>query len=94
MKLKNVKVTRHVQRLVGKWVTLEDTDAPPDSQEAAKPLLPAGATYQFNYPVRQGVDAFTAVNAYYHCDAMFRMVAQVGLLTDLVSDVPNDPGRS
>jgi hypothetical protein len=81
--LKNVVATTPKQRLEGKWVRINDTDAPIDDQPIAKALLPPHRPYDLNYKVRQHFDDFTAVNAYYHCDAMFRMLAQLNLLLDL-----------
>ena len=57
----------------GEYVKLADTMGP----VVAPPTVPtpAGA---FNYNVRSDADNFSAVNAYYHCDKLFRTMIEYG----------------
>lgn len=59
-----------VQELRGKYVYLEEIEPP----EAAPPK--ESDPYRFKYKVKS--TDFAAVNAYYHCDALFRMVEEMG----------------
>ena len=59
------------QTLQGEYVKIIDFDAPNIPPPTVP--LPAGA---FNYDVR--TDHFSAVNAYFHCDRLFRTMAEYG----------------
>jgi hypothetical protein len=59
------------QELSGEYVVLADTSAPPIPPPVAP--NPAGS---FNFDAR--TDDFSAVNAYYHCDNLFRTMADYG----------------
>ena len=73
--LENLTATLSL-RLDSERVTLDDISAPLNA-----PLsIPAGTPFIFS-PVGEPY-SFTAVNAYYHTDAMFRMMAQLNLLND------------
>jgi len=58
------------QELRGKYVYLEEIEPP----EAPPPR--EGDPYRFKYKVK--TTDFAAVNAYYHCDALFRMIEDMG----------------
>ena len=60
------------QALAGEFVRVTDTDLP----TAPPPTEPVGTN--FNYEVR--TDNFSAVNAYYHCDRLFRMMQGMGFV--------------
>jgi len=64
------------QALAGEFVALAETSAP----VIAAPIVPGPAS-AFNYDVR--TDEFSAVNAYYHCDRLFRTMQDFGF------DVPS-----
>jgi hypothetical protein len=59
-----------VQALSGSNVTLSDVDEPP----ALPPTEPMGTNFDFD----ARTDNFAAVNAYYHCDRVFRLVEDLG----------------
>jgi zinc metalloprotease ZmpB len=59
------------QPLAGEYVQLAETGAP----VIPAPQMPAPAS-AFNYDVR--TDEFSAVNAYHHCDNLFRTMADYG----------------
>lgn len=59
-----------VQSLAGTWAAMAETSAP----VIAAPTLPAGS--RFDYNVR--TNDFAAVNAYYHVDRFFQLVADLG----------------
>ncbi len=63
------------QALRGEYVTLEDTDPPP----IKAPTQPIGKDFDYQATTND----FSAVNAYYHCDAAFRLIAELGF------DVPS-----
>jgi hypothetical protein len=65
------------QTLSGTWVELVDLYAPNDNLPA-DPATPL----DFTFPAVSDADNFTAVNAYYHTDAMFRMVDQLQMRSD------------
>ena len=56
--------------LKGDMVQVKDVEPPP----IAPPLEPVGTDFNFN----ARTDEFSAVNAYYHSDRFFRLVAQLG----------------
>ena len=58
------------QALAGTWAALANTSAP----NIAAPTQPAGANFAFNVRTNE----FAAVNAYYHVDRFFRLVADLG----------------
>lgn len=59
-----------IQRLEGEWVKLEDCYAP----EVPAPSDSQSAGFSFG----SRTDEFGAVNAYYHCDGLFRMLEGMG----------------
>jgi hypothetical protein len=59
-----------IQSLQGTWATLSDNSIP----SIAPPTRPTGS--DFDYDVR--TNDFAAVNAYYHVDRFFRLVADLG----------------
>lgn len=59
-----------VQALAGTFVQVSDHETP----SAAPPAEPVGTN--FNYNVR--TNNFAAVNCYYHCDSIFRLIADLG----------------
>jgi hypothetical protein len=60
------------QALAGEFVQVRDSDPP----TAPPPTEPVGTN--FNYGAR--TDNFSAVNAYYHCDRLFRMMQGMGFV--------------
>jgi zinc metalloprotease ZmpB len=58
------------QELAGEFGGLAETDLP----ASPPPISPAPGTFDFDVVS----DEFSAVNAYYHCDALFRMVKELG----------------
>ena len=58
------------QLLQGTWATLSETSAP----NIAPPTRPSGS--DFDYQVR--TNEFAAVNAYYHVDRFFQLIADLG----------------
>lgn len=58
------------QALSGEYVTLGDVDSP----DEAPPTESTGADFDYGATT----DDFAAVNAYYHCDALFRLMDDMG----------------
>lgn len=58
------------QELAGEYVTLADVDAPDEEP----PTESSGADFDYDATT----DDFAAVNAYYHCDALFRLMDDMG----------------
>ena len=58
------------QALTGEYISISDTDAP----SIAPPTRPAGMDFDYS----ANTDNFAAVSAYYHLDALFRMVEDFG----------------
>jgi zinc metalloprotease ZmpB len=58
------------QSLAGTYVVLQDIEPPP----VAPPTEPANSSFDFD----ARTDNFSAVNAYYHCDAFFQLVQSLG----------------
>ena len=56
--------------LSGNFVQLQDTETP----NVAVPTEPVGTDFDFDARTNN----FAAVNAYYHCDRFFRLVAELG----------------
>jgi hypothetical protein len=69
--------TNGAQSLNGAWVTLQDLNSP-----VGNPPSDVNTPFDFTFPAVDDSDNFTAVNAYYHTDAMYRMVDQLGMLGD------------
>lgn len=65
-------VAGNPQALLGEYVELVDTSAPPILPPTA--ALPAG-----NFSYSAVTDNFSAANAYYHCDWLFRLVDGMGI---------------
>lgn len=61
------------QALSGEYVELVDSDPPTVASPTA-----AAPPCQFNFPATS--DDFAAVNAYFHMDALYRMVAEMGFV--------------
>jgi len=61
------------QALDGEFVSIQDTDTP----TIAPPSEPSGTDFAYSTTT----DDFTAVNAYYHMDSLYRMVDDFGLDT-------------
>lgn len=77
-----------LQRLGGRFVTLIDLDAPGTAMPSES------SPFSFEYSCT--TENFAACNAYYHCDAFFRMVDDMGLdvatyFNDTDFPVPVDP---
>ncbi|MCB0587430.1 MAG: hypothetical protein KDD06_19200, partial [Phaeodactylibacter sp.] len=82
-------------------VTLDGVDAPGDELEgefvqvvdvsSPSPAIPTEATGNFLYNVR--TDDFSAVNAYYHCDRLFRMMQDMGFNLNTYFDGTTFPVR-
>jgi hypothetical protein len=64
-----------IQSLQGTWVTLTDISSPAVSAPT-KTVAADGSTPDFDFNVR--TNDFAAVNAYYHVDRFFRLVADLG----------------
>jgi hypothetical protein len=58
------------RKLSGKFVKLIDKDPP----NIVSPEEPLPGKFYYSVPTNE----FSAVNAYYHCDALFRMIKQMG----------------
>ena len=58
------------QALEGEYVKIEDLDPPP----IAPPTEPVGSDFIYDATTND----FSAVNAYYHCDTIYRMIADMG----------------
>lgn len=74
------------QGLAGEYVVLEDFAKP----RIAPPIISSSET-GFSYPARS--DDFAAVNAYYHCDAAFRLLEGFGLPLGVLFDGTTFPVR-
>lgn len=59
------------QKLKGEFVEISELQAP-----LSTPPIATGPPFNFSYAPRCQATDFSAVNAYYHCDAAFRMVEQ------------------
>ena len=73
------------QELRGEFVRLIDITTP----NTPPPTQPAGVDFNYSVPT----DNFSAVNAYYHCDRLFRMVRDMGFDTTQYFDGTTFPVR-
>ena len=72
------------QQLKGEWVEIGEVYDPNDTfPELAAPDVSTSPdpNYDFGFDIATNSPGFTAVNAYYHCDAVFRMLDKLHLLS-------------